>query len=284
LIYPNGHRDYGLTLEKVEVFRFLRASLTDEQILYNQGGIDGVNFTLAGGEASVPLTGIADYDLTAWSGSNRVSQESTTIRPITMTGGAKVLSMSIGQGDSSALATWDTYQYAVDGSIFPGGQGNAAEVVPNVPNNRLLFVDAWLSSPQGATPDNLLPVVRVGLQTDIWGESGSISPQILQGRFVYRQWRASNHTLEDVGVPVPAVLALETNARRYTAIMEPQVHNFDTISVRPTVEMFSYPYISRAQFPDVNTNDGFDEGQIDIHHVTVSSYELPADVETAPCN
>ncbi len=282
LIYPNGHRDYGLSLHSVEVFSFDRADLTDEQVEFNQGE-SSATITLAGGQPTPP-GGAVNYDATAWEGPLRVFQESGTTRPITMTNGGDVLSIDLSQGDSAVTAQWDTYKYAASPLIIAGGLDNGTEIVSAVPNDRLIIMDTWLSSPDAAVSSNTLPVVRIGLTTDVWGESGSTAPQILQGRFSFFQFRGSNYINEHVGVQVPADIALETGARRYSVIMEPQIQNFNTIDVRPQIDITTYPLFARTDFTATNLNTAFDEGQLDINRVVISTYQLPADFESAPCN
>lgn len=262
--HPNGHSNYTLTMDKLEVFSLDPDQLGGGSVLLNQGGA----VTLAAGEVAPP-SGETGFATGTWhiieaenlgTGNGRLSESFT----------ASQASFTLVAGNNNVLGIFDT---------FPVASGTGNEILNDIPNDTLLRVDVWMSSPQGAAANNNLPIVRFGIQSDAWGESGQLAPTIIsQGRVNYYTFYGWNRNMVDVGETLNPVMALNSAARRYTMFFTPNLHSgAATIDVRPAVEMYSFPQYSSTENADVTLNpDPFMAGTINVHRVVVTSYPLPA--------
>jgi hypothetical protein len=286
--YTEGAANYGLDLQKMEVFSLQRDELAGETIELNAGNPSA----FATGDGTTPPTAGAtpftlfDFTTAQHSGdwefraSSYVSDGSSNRNPARLFSPNK-LSMSLGTGSENVIGTWDTRGFVLrqkPDNFAP--QSTAKEIVSGIPNNKLLCVDAWLSSPQGSASNNHLPVMRLGFSTDMFGETGlsQDSPRryIMQGRVSYSEFRAWNRTdAGDLFVSVPSTLALGTTPRRYTAVMEPMIRAGSTIDVRPFIQFWSFP-LDLTATPDTFRDDRSDAGTMEIHRVVITSYDLPA--------
>lgn len=281
--HTEGAANYGLELSKIEVFSFDRGDLQGANIEMNHGAA-----TVTTADSTTPPSGsspFTQFNLATsqttgdWENRNSSFTQPTSNRNPSGTFAADLLTMSLVAGNHNAIGEWDPRGFVLkqDPSFAPDNTAN--EIVSDIPNSKLLFVDAWLSSPQATTANNHLPVMRVGFRTDVYGETGlsQASPvrQITQGRVAYIEFRAWNRTdAEDVGDLVAPTNALEANAKRYTAVMEPQIRTGSTIDVRPFVQFWSFP-LDLTATPGSFRDDRSDAGTMRIHRVVITSYDLP---------
>ncbi|MBX3727809.1 MAG: hypothetical protein KF858_01380 [Candidatus Sumerlaeia bacterium] len=283
--YTEGAQDYGLNLHRIDVLSFPRSELEGARIELNHGAqilstADESNppsdpqpftpFNLAAGQTE------GDWEFRV---GTFIANHSTNRNP-TATFAPDLLTMGLVPGNHNVIADWDTRGHVLRQHPQFAPDHTAREIVNAVPNDRLLALDIWLSSPEAATSNNHLPVLRVGLRTDIYGETGLLQfnppRQIMQGRVAFREFRAWNRTdAEDLFQHVGSPLALAAQARRYTAILEPQVRAGGTIDVRPFVQFWSFPINLTAE-PGSFRDDRSDAGTVRIHRVVVTSYDLPS--------
>ncbi|MDK2970664.1 MAG: hypothetical protein PWP23_419 [Candidatus Sumerlaeota bacterium] len=286
--YTEGASDYGLDLQKIEVFSFDRADLDGETIELNAG-----NDSMTPGDGTTAPSGAAPF--TRFDQAASVTTGDWEFRPGTFISGgvantnrnpsgvfaANKLSMSLSAGTENATGEWDTRGYVLrQDPVNFAPDSTADEIVADIPNEKILFVDAWLSSPQGSTTNNHLPVVRVGFRTDVYGETGLLqsSPvrQITQGRVSYIEFRGWNRTdAEDVGSVIPSTNAITTAPKRFTAVMEPMIRTGSTIDVRPFVQFWSFPTDWRTEVVGTYLDDTLDAGTIEINRVVITSYDRP---------
>lgn len=291
--FTEGASDYGLDLQKIEVFSFDRAALDGETVELNAGAAS-VPTTADGTTAPAGAAAFTQFNQPGgqtsgdWEfrGTTFVSTGTSNRNPSGVFSADK-LSMSLVAGNHNAIGVWDTRGFvARQDPVNFAPPSTADEIVADIPNEKILFVDAWLSSPQGSSANNHLPVMRVGFQTDVYGETGLIQatpfPQITQGRTAYIEFRGWNRTdAEDVGSVIPSTNGLATAPKRYTAVMEPMVRAGSTIDVRPFVQYWSFP----TNFAPNNAaeDDRLDAGTMEIHRVVVTSYDRPNLPDSAVC-
>lgn len=221
------------TLSKVEVFTVDTNGLTGETQVYNAGNGSMVPAsgqpTPAGSPAAFDTAGVWRF--------NNVN----TARSITTTGsGATALIQNLSSaGTAMTYGTWIT-----DGST---GLDNFL----SIGNDRLLWVDIWMSAP---TPSADLPEVRLGVlgsQTDVSGAGASRS-----SHFIFRSDNAAS-----------VLNSLETSSRRFSIVMEPQMLVGSTWLGNITFDVFAFqPFLSGVN----------DSGVTRIDQVTVRTFDAPA--------
>lgn len=289
-----GQRLYGLTVERAEVYTTTRARLGNANVVYNTGVPGG--FPLASGEPAPPADGFTPFNLQHWDSRDEGGTGRATFSPAEhgVVGTTTLpLTMSMTPGAGLLVATWDTRDFASSTLLSADGIGQGREVV-TVDNGVLVSVDVWLSSPQGATSNNLLPGVldidsggtssaRIGFQTDIWGPTGSGEEEpddeeipgapnyFGQGRAGMFEFCASNREQYDTAYLMEPVYALRTGARRISYFFEPQARDafdFDALSFRPSIQAWSAPANGSDLAAQVS-------GSIEIQRVVVTTYARP---------
>lgn len=277
-------------LDKVDVLSFDRADLGEGTVVLNEGGAAGTDFTLAAGQMAPPPGG-ADF------GAYWQSQDINDgfgfggIRPVAFSGGAKALEINYEGGPALTVASWSP-------SGVPASTGS--EIIDNVPNGSLVALDVWLSSTDGATANNKLAQTRISLQAQAYGETGDpgATPAVLQGRAALFSFNADNNNVdpaygngEENGLLAPDPLKLETGAKRYTVMIEPQVATGSTIDLRPIIEVILYDGLEFAAdfgaWPPVGTGVWVGResaGNLTINHVTATVYTAPDGIADAVCD
>jgi hypothetical protein len=233
-------RNINITLNQVDAYRVPRASLTGGTVLFNQGA---AAVTVSAGEEAPPATDRADFSLTNWT---QVTGNTSTGRTFSSTGsGANALITTSSQTASQGLVhhSWETAD---------------ANRIMDVPNDALVCLDVWMSSPaQGGLATNALPVNRIQL-------SNLISDG--QGRDAYFEWSGAKDATDT------DVLALDATSRRYSVFMQPQMATAATMNLRVLI---------LAEFYDIITNDGGvtwvnpNNGTVQIDRVVVTQYDVP---------
>lgn len=290
-----GQRLYGMTLSQIEVYSTTRDQLSGEQVVFNQGVL---SFSTAAGEPAPPATGYAQFNLDWWDSRAEGNAAQVVMTPAnedTIGVGSTNSPLTIGfnAGGQFALGNWDTRDYAAGTFFSADGQGVGDEVV-DIDNDRLIAIDVWLSSPQGSTPNNLVPgviengesAIRLGFTTEIWGGTGPSSefgeddPAMPGTNNVWRQGRSglfhfsgTNRTGQyDTAYVMPPTYALGTAARKITAFYEPQciddLDGIDSLSLRPVIQAYVIPSVaSGSGVPSINST-------IQIQRVVISTYDL----------
>jgi hypothetical protein len=165
--FNNPARDYGWSLEKLEVFSAARSDLGSGNILLNQGE---PTFTVADGTTPPPSS--VGYDLTHWDfreeagGSNpritatpnEVDNTDTnyTAGPLTFT-----IAADTGSTDDNYIGIWDMRDFVFVSDPGEGTVGNlkSLEEAITVDNDTLIAIDAWVSS---SAPGEIKPGVQTG--------------------------------------------------------------------------------------------------------------------------
>lgn len=270
-VFPNGHSNYTLTLDRLDVLSFNPADLGAGTVLLNHGGA----VSLAAGE-DAPPSGETGFNTTTVWGYQENENAGSANRQVTPGQSAGELSVTMTAGDGSAIATWDTLPFLLNSNTDPALR---QEIITGVQNGKIVRVDFWISSPQGGTANNNLPIVRYGIQTDAWGPSGQLSPTVIfQGRTEFHTWTAWNRVGPDVGQDVNPVMALQTGDRRYSLFFEPNIRaaGADAIDFRPVWQAYSFPIIRQADISDPLINaDPFMQGTVRVRRVVVTSYDHP---------
>lgn len=267
---PNGHSNYTMALDRIDVLSFDPADLGSGTILLNHGG----EVSLAEGEVAPP-PGATGFDADSVWGYREFEFAGAENRAVSPASSAEELSITLTPGDGSALATWDTLVHLLNSNADPTMR---EEIITGVENDKLVRVDIWMSSPQGNSENNNLPSVRFGIQTDAWGPSGSLSPIIYQGRSEFHTWHAWNRTVLDIGQDVPPVMALQTGNRRFTMFFEPNIRaaGADAIDFRPVWQVYSFPIIRASDISDPQINpDPFMQGTVRLRRIVVTVYDRP---------
>lgn len=285
-VYPNGNINYTLELSKLEVFSFDRSQLTGATVLLNQGDTS----TFATSDSTTPPSGAVAFQSpaatpavtlpaagTIWWG--RVSRENFTTgtRGFAVSGNGSKLSMTAATGMEGALLSWDTY-----GTLLGNTAIGAApqEIIQGVANNKLVFMDAWMSTTAGA--NHAIGNLRIGMNSDIYNGTTALSAS--QGRFVYHLAYATNRTLAGTdfndGQPITSGMALSAVPRRWTIAYEPQLvaASTTTLSLRPAIDLYSYPVVLPASDNRPVWNPYYDAGTVDIHRVVITTYDPPSDL------
>lgn len=282
-IYPQGHSDYALTVDKVEVFETTVDQLQNPAVVVNEGV---ATMSLASGEADAPA-GATAFDAAVWADSVISLSAPSSPRFSTAIDGNGYLTITTTASASNGIAGWDTLNYLLNSSGTAGVPDlTDEEIVTGVTNDQVVILQVWMSSPEGAVANNNLPTVRFGFQTDAWGETGSAgSPIVSQGRTMFHTFEAWNQSGLDVGDTVgSAEMALASGAKAYTAVFSPNVRAGSTIDLRPVVQAYSYPIFSDA-VGDSNTNPAPRmAGTVEIQRVvlTVADFQDPSPVSECP--
>jgi hypothetical protein len=284
------------SLSQLEVFCLNPNDLSSEVMVLNNGASSVTLSTSDGITTTPPTDSYAAFDVDTdgpltgdpagdWWG--RVNNFAGTRASASVDGSS--LRFDVAAGNGHFLGQWDTYMHVGNqpdfGAAYPANAWpNITEIISGVPNSRIIRLDVWMRSPNGASANNDLPITRIGLNTDVWGESGDKSavPFTLQGRACYHAFDASNRTRPDVGDLVPAAMALETASRQYTMFMEPNIKatGATTIDCFPTVDCYAFASNTLAADPNPITNEATREGAIIIDRVVVRTYALPSNIDT----
>lgn len=265
----------ALQLDKVEVASFDPADLGDGTLLVNQGGIAGTDFTLAAGQMAPPA-GAVDFGAEWWSQDVNVDfgipgrpvsfvPDGVELPGTPVPAGTKALQINYGAEAVDTVAKWTTIPAALT----------------DVPNGNLVVMDVWLSSTDGATANNLLSETRISLlSTDA-------------GRGALFSFRADNNTTdngEENGMLAPAPLALETGAKMYRVMMEPQ-SILGTATIVPAIEAILYDAIELPvawdAWPPVGTGvwfGGLGAGNLTVNAVAIKAVPLPSEIMDGTCD
>jgi hypothetical protein len=279
------------TLDKVEVFSIDPADLSGATVEVNHGAVAPLNVAADGltveptnvgrvdfsQDTDGPATGDTDGDWVAGDFTFLVDRLTVSIT-------SSQMSFAMTAGNGSFLGTLDTYGALYNDPDYPAAWPATTSILSSVDNSKLIRLDVWMSSPDGATVDNLLPVGRIGIQTGAWGETADISaaPFTLQGRASYHVFEGHNRDRLDVGASVPAVLDLQTAPRQYTVFMEPMVRvsGASTVDVHPTIDFYAFAANTTAGDPNPDSNEANRAGTVNVHRVVMTTYDSPADTAT----
>jgi len=261
----------AVQLNKVEVASFDPADLGEGTVLMNQGGVAGVDFTLAAGQPAPPA-GATEFGAEWWSQDVNVDF-GVPGRPVSFVpdadpipAGTKALQINYGGELVDDVAKWTT---------------DAADLT-DVPNGTLLIADFWLSSTDGSTANNTLSQTRVSLIS-----SGA-------GRGALFSFNADNNTAdnaEENGLLAPAPLALETGAKMYRVMVEPQSATGAATFV-PAVEAILYDSIElwdgfpTKVWPPVGSGTwigGTSAGNLTLNAISVTAVTLPSEIIDGTC-
>jgi hypothetical protein len=291
--FPEGHRDYGLTLSKIEAFTAPVGSLTNEQVVFNQGASA---VSLASGQDVPPATGLAQFNLQWWDSRNELGSGRLTLTPPEqgVIGGSDFLRFSITSGGATTTGfggTWDASDFAsVFGTDSIGVLGNNDLIT--VGNDKLVRVSAWLSTnvnPGASLPGrvdfNVTPFgisfARLGYFADFYGETGSpnFTPDLVsQGRAGYTEFSMSNNITHHIDTleSLEPVFGLENGAaKRVDFFFEPNVVGGTALSFRPAVQVWGFPGAAGDAVATIAAN-------IDVNRIAVFTYDKPG--EPASCD
>lgn len=196
--FGNPARDWGYSIEKLEVFSTTRDDLSGGTVLLNQGE---AAFTTADG-STPPTSNYTGFDLTSWDyreelgvAASRVSASPNEVDN-TNTNYNGTLNWAIVADsvstDNNFIAIWDMrdFVFATDPGETGAGAIKSLEEAVTVDNDQLIALDVWMStsSPgvlmpgygQGfndantlvATADSGLSSIEVGYQTELFGGTG----------------------------------------------------------------------------------------------------------------
>jgi hypothetical protein len=288
------NRDYGLTLSKIEAFTAPVSSLSNEQVVFNQGASVVVP---ASGEVAPPSTGLAQFNLEWWD--SRVEIGPTTGNRLTLSpteeaspgvsvvGGSDFLRFSMTAGTTAFGGQWDASDFA---NVF--GSDAVATIGQNdlitVGNDKLVRVSAWMST--NVAPGARLPgsndfgtggasFARLGYSAEFNGETGDAlftGDQASQGRVGYTEFSMTNSLADHIDTfeVLEPVYGLENGpSTRVDFFFEPGVIG-STLSFRPRVSVWAFP----------NGTDTVSTiaANVDINRVVVYTYDLPG--EPAGCD
>ncbi|MBI5155628.1 hypothetical protein HZA57_10375 [Candidatus Poribacteria bacterium] len=288
--FVNNDVGQNVSLSKVEVYSFDRNDLTGESVVFDNGLV----LTSGDVEAGEPLPNAGgtrtDFAIdTDGSGTGDTSGDWTffalnssgaaaTARPMLSTGtasdGTAGLFITNNAPTSPGFRANNYAQWGTEGTNI--NSGGTAEAVAAVPNDRLVFLDVWASSPNGSTANNKLGVCRIQLNTSSVGGPGG---GVAVGRTAAFNWDASNTATTD-GRPN----ALAVNAKRFTVATEPQVQVGTDIDYRIELLHALFDTAVDSDFdadndPDFNIyGQGF--GTVVWERVQVVTYDVPADAGT----
>ncbi|MGF1574041.1 MAG: hypothetical protein ACFCU1_13335 [Sumerlaeia bacterium] len=275
----NGLNDLILTVDRIDVASFDRADLQGETIVFNQGA---PSVTTAAGPLGVPApAGSVAFDtVDTWTNQglvgngfgSRVSYGRTPATGATATRLSITLASAVSLGNNDLViygGGWDTVNTLLSAT------GSGEEAIP-MDNGKIYFFDYYLS----ATPSATLPAINVGFNTSDRGRTGGFNTipvttnsEGRQGLFTFDSNNATTTRLD--GTTAPNDLSLESAAKRFTLVYEPQVKTGTGLDVRPFVEIYGFPsnpFVDAAYFAS---------GTINIERVVVTEYDAPADVDTA---
>ncbi|MCB2155144.1 hypothetical protein KQI84_09675 [bacterium] len=220
------------TLSQVEIFTVDTNGLTGETMVYNAGNPAMVAASGQPTPAASPTT----FDI----GGVWRFQNINPTRSITTTGsGTTALIQNLnGTGTAMTYGTWIS-------------DGDGLQNFLSVGNDKLLWVDIWMSAP---TPSVDLPELRLGVngsQTDVGGAGA--------GRTSHFNFRSDN--------AASVLNSLETSSKRFSIVMEPQMLTGSTWLGNITFDVFAFqPFLSGVN----------DSGITRIDQVTVRTFDSPA--------
>jgi hypothetical protein len=266
--------DSSTQLDKVEVLSFDPADLGEGTVLMNQGGVVGTDFTLASGQPAPP-DGQGDFGEEWWSQDVNLAF-GVTGRPVSFVpdgvelpgtpvpAGTKSLQINYGGELVDDVAKWTT----------------VAAALTDIGNDSLLVMDVWLSSTDGATADNTLAQTRISLLSTDAGRGALFS---------FNADNIASDNTEENGLLAPTPLALETGAKMYRVIIEPQSVT-GTGTFVPAIEAILYDSIEWADdfgvWPPVGNGvwlGGTGAGNLTVDRVVVTSYPVPAEFISGSC-
>ncbi len=271
LEHPGGHRDYGVTLSRIDVFAVPTGGLSGEEMILNTGA---ASFETADG--SMPPEGAVAFDPAIWQG--RVLPMSAprvnTLPPEDETEPVDRLGIQVSPLEGTYAAVMDTYQY----NFFGGGESINDLCV--VGNDRLVRIDAWLST--DVTEGDPLPgffdaitggrsFARVGYYGDFFGPTGNLVGPGLprsQGRTGYLEFSMSPLPTLDVFFEIEGVYGLESRPRRISYFFEPNLSVDASLAFRPFLSVYGF---------DGPGLDGIDlmDGTIFIDRFVVTTFDKP---------
>ncbi len=270
LEHPGGHRDYGITVKRLEVFAMPADSLAGENIILNTGAS-----TLQTSDGTVPPPDSVPFDPAIWQGRPLPTgaARTTTLPPEDEFGSTDRLAfeMSAGNGDMGAVI--DAFEFNV------AGGGQSPHDICLVGNDRLVRIDAWLSTdvPAGDPMPGLFDAItggrsfaRVGYFAEFFGPTANIAPDKLysQGRAGFLDFDMSTNVELDVFFEIEPVYGLTDRSRRVSYFFEPNLATDDALGFRPFVGIYAF---------DGAGNDALDlmEGTIFIDRIVVTTYDRP---------
>lgn len=223
------------TLSKVEIFTVDTNGLSGETTILNQGN---PSFSTVSGQPTPAASPVAFDTTNVWRFTNV-----NTGRSITTTGsGANALIQNLSSaGTQMTFGTW------ISDNPASGGLDSAI----NITNDKLLWVDVWMSAP---TPSADLPELRLGVlgsQVDVAAGGGRSS------HFIFRSDNAGT-----------VLNSLQTASQRFSIVMEPQLRAAAsaTFSANVTFDVFAFqPFLSGVN----------DFGITRIDQVTIRTFDAP---------
>ncbi len=266
---PNGHRDYDLTLETLEVFSADPGDLSGETVVYNVGAS-----SITTGDSTTPPASPVQFDHTIWGPTTEsFNSARLTAVPAGASGPTDTIAFQITAAATNFGAAWQTNDYNF------GGPGTAVDEVVNVANDRLIRIDAWLSTnasasaPLPGTNSNGNSWARVGYFAEFFGETADLTAPIKsQGRSGYLGFSMNNNPQYDTGFyEMEGVYGLGSAPIRVSYFFEPNlVGSASTVlSLRPYVGVFGF------------ANGAGDEASIaatlTVNRIAVTTYDIPTD-------
>ena len=263
-----------LELQKVEILSFTLDRLGAPAVALNQGGVAGVDYTLAAG-VPAPPAGAAPFTAN-WAFSNLIESFPAIAAERVATGtrgaGDKSLSISYQAGNGGTVAGW------------------AGEIIPSVANDKLVVAEYYVSTTHDPSNTDAAPG-RVRLQ--------NAAPE---GRIELFTFRGATSDTPDaqtnfadpnnpVGLAPGSVTGLTAAARRIVVIMEPQLVSAGTMNVELGADVDLYDpfnFFDITQDPPVGFDPPFffpgaRNGNMTVNGVVVSIYDRPQDLVDFSC-
>lgn len=291
--FPQGHVGHNVTINRVDVFEVQTAGLTGESVIFNQGQ---ASVPLVSGEPTPPATGVAQFDLDAWTGRDGFAGIGTNAArnvsftpsvPLNGAGTARpdtgavadILSMTIGATGAGPLnMIWDTFNTLSINGSEPAVDASISEIF-ELDEGTLVFMDYWLSA-TGSTAQ--LPFTRVGMGSANVIPGGGTDNDSIQGYVAFQEFtpRSTVFGLADGTTAAPAIGLQAGSARRARLVWEVQLTTSagatggGQYAFRPVMESFVIP----AATPSDESNA---IGTVNLHRVVVTTYDPPTGAETA---
>jgi hypothetical protein len=243
------------TLSRIEVASFKRDSLTGEMVRFYEGGRAGEDFKVLSANDVPPADGRREFSQDWTLHADGVDAPMASVTP-----GALKTEVLVAEGTS--LLTW-----------------TGPEMI-TVPSDKLVVMDVWLSSPDGALEEGDLQT-RLSLTNTGSGriESFTFDP------------RAGNPAIGDEAST--SAIPVGSQSRRYTVILDPQTVGADAVEVLPMIELLASTAgesmagddllvdpVDARHFDEGNaptTETKVSGGRMQIDAVVITTYDLPAE-------